>query len=239
MSVSRRLPAVSLLLSLLALWGCGRTSSTSPNTTASVAGSGFPRFVSKPEPWRGSEETRCLSLGIVRPSPFLVRRTALGGPGHCGVANPFEMSGAMGGQVSLRPAAMVRCEMIPAIEKWVAEVVQPSARRHFGLSVIEVKVAASYGCRPINHVRGGRLSEHGHANALDVSGLQLADGRWISLKSGWYGDPRERAFLRSLHAGACNIFLTVLGPNYDANHRDHFHFDLAWHGRDGQTRICK
>lgn len=145
----------------------------------------------------------------------------------------------MSGQVAMRPAALLRCEMIPAVEKWLAEVVQPVAKRYFGLEVVEVKVAASYACRPINHVSGSRLSEHGHANAIDVSAMQLADGRWITVKGGWYGAPRERAFLRSLHNGACSIFMTVLGPNYDANHRDHFHMDLAWHGATGDKKICK
>jgi hypothetical protein len=149
------------------------------------------------------------------------------------------MTGAMGGRVAMRPKAILRCEMIPAVEKWVAEVVQPAARRHFGLAVVELKVAASYACRPINHKNGSRLSEHGYANALDVSAFQLSDGRWVAVKSGWWGDLRERAFLRHVHGGGCQIFMTVLGPNADAFHRDHFHFDLAWHGRDGQKKICK
>jgi hypothetical protein len=233
MSVVRNAIGASLLVGLIALSGCGRSGTSFPG--ASVG----PRFVSKPEPWRQSEESRCLALGLARPSPFLVRRTSLGGPGHCGVANPFEMGAAQDGRVALRPAALLRCEMIPAVEKWIAEVVQPAARRHFGLHVIEVKVAASYGCRPMNHVDGARLSEHGHANALDVSGVQLADGRWVMVKSGWWGDLRERGFLRQLHGGACSVFTTVLGPNYDANHRDHLHLDLAWHGRDGSSKICK
>ena len=232
MSVLRIVAAASVLIGLVALAGCGRSgSSSAPGSTV--------RFVSKPEPWRRDEESRCLALGLARPSPFLVKRTSLGGPGQCGVANPFEMGAAIGGRVALRPTAMLRCEMIPAVEKWIAEVVQPSARRHFGLPVVEVKVAASYACRPINHVRGARLSEHGHANALDVSGVQLADGRWVMVKAGWWGDPRERAFLRHLHGGGCQIFTTVLGPNYDSAHRDHFHLDLAWHGKDGMMKICK
>ncbi len=129
--------------------------------------------------------------------------------------------------------------MIPAVEKWVSDVLQPGARRHFGLQVVEIKVAASYACRPINHVSGNRLSEHGFANALDVSAVQLSDGRWITVKRGWRGDLRERAFLRHLHGGACQIFSTVLGPNSDRYHHDHFHFDLAWHGRDGRTKVCR
>lgn len=237
MSVSRILSLASLLVGLVALWGCAKTGgSGSSSFTSSL---GFPRFSSKKEPWRSEEENRCLALGLVRASPFLVQRASLGGPGSCGVSKPFEMSAAMGGRVAMRPAAVLRCEMIPAIDKWVSDVVQTGARRHFGLPVVELKVAASFGCRPINHVAGARLSEHGHANAIDISGFRLADGRWIMVKSGWNGDVRERGFLRNLHAGACGTFLTVLGPNYDSNHRDHFHLDLAWHGRTGDTHICR
>lgn len=213
-----------VVFGLLALWGCSKSGTD---------------FVSKPEPWRTDEEKMCIAAGYARQSPFLHQRTSLGGPGHCGAAYPYEMSAALGGQVQMRPTALLVCPMIPAVDHWVGAVVNPAARRHFGMPVVEMKVAASYGCRPMNHVNGARLSEHGHANALDVSAFLLADGRWIMVKQGWYGDPRERAFLRQLHQGACGVFTTVLGPNYDANHRDHFHMDLARHGRDGQNRICK
>ncbi len=209
---------------LLALWGCSK----SP-----------PTFVSKPEPWRATEETQCLNSGVVRANRFLAERTALGGPGTCGAQHPFEMSAAAGGRVELRPAALLRCPMIPAVEHWIQRVVQPASLQHFGRPLVEVKVAASYACRPMNHVSGAKLSEHGHANALDVSAFILADGRSVTIKRGWWGDPRERAFLRHVHRGACDTFTTVLGPLADANHHDHFHMDLARHGRDGMMRICK
>ena len=35
------------------------------------------------------------------------------------------------------------------------------------------------------------------------------------------------AFLRRLHKGACGTFGTVLGPDANEDHRNHFHFDLA------------
>lgn len=237
MSVLRLVPVASLLAVLVALWGCGRTGSS--GSSSSTSSLGFPRYTSKNEPWRKQEENRCLALGIVNTNRFVVRRASLGGPGACGVANPFEMSAAMGGRVAMRPAAMLRCEMIPAVDRWIGDVVQRSARQYFGMGVVEIKVAASYGCRPINHVRGAKLSEHGHANALDVSAFQLANGRWVTVKQGWYGDMRERSFLRQVHGGACQTFMTVLGPNYDRNHRDHFHLDLAWHGREGNKHICR
>lgn len=37
----------------------------------------------------------------------------------------------------------------------------------------------------------------------------------------------ETVFLRRLHKGACATFGTVLGPEANDAHRDHFHFDLA------------
>jgi hypothetical protein len=206
------------------LWGC----------------SSQPNYVAKPEPWRADEEQACLTSGMIRESAFLHSKSALGGPTeYCGAARPFEMSAADQGRVSLKPAAMLRCPMVPAVERWVQNVVEPAARAHLGSSLVELRVAASYACRPMNNVSGGRLSEHGHANALDVSQFHLADGRVVTVKGGWRGDVRERAFLRAVHRGACQEFTTVLGPEQDANHHDHFHVDLARHGRDGLSRYCK
>lgn len=200
---------------------------------------GSPDFVAKHEPWRAEEENACLAAGAVRPSPFVQTRSSLGGPSVCGAARPFEMSGAMGGRVALKPAALLRCPMIPQVERWVASTVAPAARYHLGADLAEMTVAASYGCRPINHQSGGRLSEHGYANALDISAFRLTDGRKITVKGGWYGDNRERAFLREVHRGACREFTTVLGPEADRHHADHFHMDLARHGRTGLNKICK
>ena len=210
---------IILAMSLL-LWGCSQTA----------------QFVAPAEPWRADEERACLASGIVHPSPFLQTRSALGGPSVCGALQPFEMAAAAVGRVSFKPAAVLRCQMVPSVEKWVQTVVEPAARLHFGVPVVELRVAASYGCRAMNHQVGARLSEHGHANALDVSGFRLADGRMIAVQEGWHGDAREQTFLRAVHRGACETFTTVLGPNYDRLHRDHFHLDLM--RRRGGT-VCK
>ena len=49
----------------------------------------------------------------------------------------------------------------------------------------------------------------------------LAPGREDAAKSA------EAQFLRRLHRSACDVFGTVLGPEANAAHRDHFHLDLA------------
>lgn len=196
-------------------------------------------FKAKREPWRADEEQACLASRTVLQTNFLRQRSALGGPSVCGAARPFEMSAAAGGRVIMKPKALLRCPMVPQVERWVQETVEPASRHYFGSPVVEMRVAASYSCRPINHRRGARLSEHGYANALDVSRFKLANGRTVTVKAGWYGRSDERGFLRELHRGACRQFSTVLGPNYDRNHRDHFHLDMARRGRNGLGRVCK
>jgi hypothetical protein len=209
------------VLAALALWACGHQ----------------PNFVAKHEPWRADEERACLASGYVRESHFVSVRSSLGGPEVCGAIRPFKVSATARGTVALQPPALLRCPMIPALQHWMERVVMPAVRYHFRSDVIELKVASSYSCRPMNHVHGARLSEHGHANALDVSGFVLANGHEVSVKSGWWGSLAERTFLRSVHGGACTVFTTVLGPAHDHLHRDHFHLDLARHTGDG--RICK
>lgn len=198
-----------------------------------------PYFVAKDEPWRAEEERSCLASGVVHQTTFVRTRSALGGPSVCGAEQPFEMDAADGGHVLLKPPALLRCPMIPQVDRWVTQVIEPAARRNFGASLAEITVAASYACRPMNNVVGAALSEHGHANALDVSAFTLADGRRIAVRSGWAGDWHERAFLHAIHDGACSQFTTVLGPDYDSNHYDHIHVDLARRGPDGLHVVCK
>ncbi len=224
MYVPRIVPLAAVVLLGFTLWGCSRS----------------PSFVASHEPWRAQEERACLVSGHVREQPWLRGRTALGGPtGACGAKQPFDMSAAADGRVALRPAAVLRCNMIPSVERWIRNFVLPEAQRHYRMPVVELKVAASYSCRPRNGQWGAKLSEHGHANALDVSGFVLADGRTVTVKQGWHGDGRDRSFLRAVHAGACREFTTILGPAADAFHRDHFHFDLARHGRSGREVVCR
>ena len=205
-----------------------------------IPGCGKPAyFVAKEEPWRENEERLCLASGALRNNPFASARSALGGPRPCGAIRPLYVSAAVQGSVSLKPQATLSCPMVPATDHWVRTAVLPAARHYFGMDVVELQVAASYSCRPRNGIAGGQLSEHGHANALDISSFLLADGRRVSVLAGWNGSVDERAFLRAVHKGACRTFTTVLGPNANAFHRDHFHLDLARHGRSASVRICQ
>lgn len=204
-----------------------------------IQGCGNPAyFIAKEEPWRADEERRCLASGYIRNNPYITKRSSLGGPAPCGAVQPLYVNATAHGAVSLAPAATLQCPMVPATDHWVITAVMPAARRYFGTDLVELKVIASYSCRPRNGIAGGVLSEHGLANALDIAAFRLADGREVSVLSGWNGNVAERAFLRAVHKGACRTFTTVLGPDANRFHRDHFHLDLARHGRRGTGRVC-
>lgn len=183
-------------------------------------------------------EQSCLGSGLVQRTRFIRPRSPIGG-GRCYISKPFRMYAAANGGVRFQPAATLRCQMVPSVETWVREVLRPAARRYLGSEIVQLRIVASYACRTRNSKVGGKLSEHGRANAIDISKFELADGRVITVKQGWRGQESERRFLRYIHRGACEHFSTVLGPNADRYHHDHFHFDLASHGRLGTYRVCK
>lgn len=201
---------------------------------------GIEPAMNKPrEKWRGNAEAACIRSGAVSLSPHVRRASALNGPGPCGTRKPFVVTAALNGQVEMSPPAKLTCRMVPAIDDWLRTDVQPSAHAYFGEKVTGVEVAASYGCRTRNSKRGGKMSEHGFANAIDIRAFVLEGGRRIDVESGWHGAPTDALFLRSAHQGACKRFKTVIGPDGDRHHRDHFHFDLAWHGKDGSYVHCE
>ena len=86
----------------------------------------------------------------------------------------------------------------------------------------------SYSCR--NVAGSARRSAHATANAIDVSGFVLADGRRITVADHWSAsNPAVRRFFTAIHTSACKRFGTVLGPAYNAAHRDHLHLELSRH----------
>jgi hypothetical protein len=202
-----------------------------------VTGCGLFRYEQR-EPWRAEAEAACLSQRLVQPSAYMSRSSAIDGPGACGISYPFKVTAFAGGSVGLSSRGTLACPIIPSIDAWLNEVVQPAASLYFGAAVAEVK-SGSYACRPRNNRGGAKLSEHAFGNALDVMGFRFADGREITVLTGWRGAPAEQEFLREVFVAACSYFTTVLGPGADAHHDNHFHLDLARHDPRGQRRVCK
>ena len=202
-------------------------------TFLGVAGcAGF--YVEQRAWWRDQVEKACLSANLVQASAYATPLSALDGPGSCGALRPFRVSAASGGTIGVQPAAVLACPMVSAFETWVTSALQPAAFAVYGTYVAEIELAGSYACRGVNGARGGRRSEHAYANAADVKGFRLADGREVRVLTGWRGLAQDQQFLHAVHDGACRHFSTVLGPDDNWYHRDHFHLDLA---RDRAGRL--
>lgn len=154
-----------------------------------------------------------------------------GDAGFCALRNVVTVRA---GATPLRPAGPVlTCPVALSYALWERQVVRPAAREHLGAELAAVEHYGSYACRRVGGGEGGRPSEHATANALDVAGFRMADGRRVTVASDWADDGPEGRFLKAVRDGACGTFETVLGPEYNAAHRDHLHLDR------GPYRVCR
>ncbi|MEM9500933.1 MAG: extensin family protein [Pseudomonadota bacterium] len=119
----------------------------------------------------------------------------------------------------------VTCPVAAALEIWRTKSVEPAARTHFGSDLARIEHLGTFSCRRMYGGSDGPWSEHATANAIDIAAFVLTDGRRISVLDGWNGGDNEVRFLRDVRDGACGAFATVLSPDYNAAHADHFHFD--------------
>lgn len=127
----------------------------------------------------------------------------------------------------------VTCPVTTAFAAWARFGVDRAAQVHFGVPLASIETFGSYSCR--NVAGTSRRSAHATAQAIDIAAFVLADGRRVPVERGWQGSRAERDFLRAVHASACRRFATVLGPDYNAAHRDHLHLE----GVIGQKSYCR
>lgn len=130
----------------------------------------------------------------------------------------------------------MRCELADSFTAWTRHAVVPAAYQILGSELVRVESMGSYACRNVigAPAAAGTLSGHAIANAVDVSGFVLQDGRRITVAAGWRSpDPRIRAFFRAIHSSACKRFGTVLSPDYNAAHYNHLHLE------DDHKRFCR
>lgn len=185
---------------------------------------GSTRISAPPPIARGTTENQCLSqLGQagVRFDPLPDRYLGEG----CSTLNTVQMHALAGdtGQLGISNLGPVTCPVSAAFAAWARYGVDRAARQIFGSPLASIQTMGSYACR--NVAGTSRRSAHASADAIDVSGFVLADGRQISVRGGWSGSPQEREFLRVVQRSACRRFNTVLGPDYNAAHHDHFHVE--------------
>ncbi|MEM8869870.1 MAG: extensin family protein [Pseudomonadota bacterium] len=119
-----------------------------------------------------------------------------------------------------------RCSIALRLYMWERHSVQPAAEKYLNKNVAEVRHMSSYSCRRMRTEtgEGDRMSAHATASAIDIDGMVLTDGTRLSLLRGWNSaNQNEQLFWRSIRTGACTWFKTVLSPQFNRLHADHFH----------------
>jgi hypothetical protein len=168
--------------------------------------------------------------------------TPIGEAGGCGTPMPIAVSEIAG--VRINPVATMNCAMAASLHRWITDSLQPAARAAMGVKLTELANASSYACRRRNNAKTGKLSEHAHANALDIAEFRFGAKGAINVKGDYSGLLQSvglsgrGSFLRAARKGACEEFNTVLGPGSDSFHSDHFHVDLM-PLRPGRYKMCR
>lgn len=144
----------------------------------------------------------------------------------CGWENAARISSIAGAGFG---GARVSCPMAAGLALWMNRVVQPAARQHLGARVKKIIHYGTYSCRNIKGSLFSKYlnmrSEHATANAIDIGGFVLANGKTVSILKHWKSKGSYSKFLKAIHYGACSYFRVVLGPEANRLHADHFHFD--------------
>ena len=184
------------------------------------------------------EPARCRALMRRSGIAFTALPARRGGE-RCGYDDGIRLGRGGALAIAYRPADLgTSCPVAAGLALWEWHFVQSAAIAHLGSKVATVEHFGSYNCRRIYGRAEGSWSEHSTANAIDIAGFRLEDGRRISIVGDWRDQGSKGRFLREVRDGACKLFATVLSPDYNAAHRDHLHLDQAERGAMG-WRGCR
>ncbi|MBL8661855.1 MAG: extensin family protein [Candidatus Odyssella sp.] len=158
----------------------------------------------------------------------------------CVIENGVEVSRI--GNVKLTRPALLTQDMAIRLGRWVKDSLEPEAQKTYRTQLAAIDVGGSYSCRniygkPFGGRFAGRLSEHAFANAIDIGGFKLADGRSVEYLHHWSGKDGAREFFLATSTSACEIFNTTLTPDYDRFHRNHIHIDAS-PKKEGDAKFC-
>jgi hypothetical protein len=214
--------ALPLIAAALALAGCG---SLVPGGGGGTAGPDAGPATTPQGYTARPEDAQCFASLGASGARFDALPDTYAAPG-CHMLGTVQLSALAGDRAALGVSNLgpVRCAAAQTFGDWARFGVDRAAREILGSPVVRIETMGSYACR--NVAGSERRSAHARAEAIDVSGFVLADGRRIVVKRDWHsGDTRVREFLRVVHGSACKRFGTVLGPDYNEAHADHFHLE--------------
>lgn len=174
---------------------------------------------------KGLEGEYDICMSVIRASGAKARRDSISSPSEgCGMPQGLYLQQS---QISYGGGIRLTCPATAALLMWERHVVAKAAETHFGSEVTRVRHFGTYACRNVNNAASGRRSGHAAANAIDIAGFDLENGKSVSVERDWGKESPEGRFLAEVHDGACGLFSTVLGPDYNALHGNHFHFEMA------------
>jgi hypothetical protein len=155
----------------------------------------------------------------------------------CGIDYPVKLAGLSGG-IDVRPAVTLNCQVTLAFAKWVKNDLAISARTRYLTGIRQIQPMGGYSCRKMNNSRQryNPMSEHARGNAIDIGRITLKNGHEIDVRKKGLFSFREGGLLKSVRGDSCKYFSTVLGPGSNAEHWNHFHFDLR--SRKGGRQYC-
>lgn len=111
--------------------------------------------------------------------------------GECGSPVVYRLSSiSKSPAVEISPPVVLTCDMVATLDKWVRREVQPSARALIGGPIVKIDTMSSYSCRNAYGRTKTRLSEHGKANAIDISSFATARDT-VTVLAGWGPTERE------------------------------------------------
>ncbi len=147
----------------------------------------------QPEAWSEADiaEARQQCARVITGLPLEGEEAAPVRNGACGTPAPITLKKAGAQHTELMPSALVNCRMAAALNGWIDDVLQPAARDAFGQPVVRILTASSYVCRNRYGAQAAPISEHAFANALDISGFVLGDGRVVKVVDGWGPSARD------------------------------------------------
>ena len=154
----------------------------------------------------------------------------------CGIDYPVKLAGLSG--IDVRPAVTLNCQVTLAFAKWVKIDLAISARTRYLTGIRQIQPMGGYSCRKMNNSRqrNNPMSEHARGNAIDIGKITLKNGHAIDVRKKGLFSFREGGLLKSVRGDSCKYFSTVLGPGSNAEHWNHFHFDLR--SRKGGRQYC-
>ncbi|MEM6490331.1 MAG: extensin family protein [Pseudomonadota bacterium] len=188
----------------------------------------FPTSIPDDDPGRRGGAPSCSAFlsatPTARPVSFTPSKPA------CAIPNPVRADRLA---TALSQPITADCQLVATFDRFLTEVVQPAARQHLGQPVATTYVGPGHQCRRVYQRRTGPMSGHASGRAVDVRGFRLQNGAEVILRRDWNRSDGRGRFMRAVRDGGCRYFDMTLGPEYNAAHKDHFHFEID------AFRICE